>query len=105
MNKFEETSRPVIFEHDHAEFPYWMKGSSFLIANSNNYYWVTASHVLVNMGGCAESLRIFPSDNSQISVPFNEQYTVNKGSTDDEDYKDIFMLRIDLNEFDSTGDA
>mgnify|MGYP001609329899 CR=1 FL=1 len=76
MNKFEEISRPVIFEDDHAKFTYWMKGSSFLIASPNNYYWVTASHVLVNMGGCAESLRIFSSDNSKISVPFNMQYTI-----------------------------
>ncbi|TSA06940.1 MAG: hypothetical protein D4R73_10505 [Deltaproteobacteria bacterium] len=105
MSKFEEACRPIIFEQEHEEFSYWGKGSSFLIANSNNYYWVTASHVLINMGGRADSLRIFPSDNSKISVPFNEQYTVNKGSTDDEDYKDIFMLRIDLNEFDSSGDA
>lgn len=105
MSKFEEASRPVIFEQEHAEFSYWGKGSSFLIANSNNYYWVTASHVLINMGGRAASLRIFPSDNSKISVPFNEQYMVNKGSIHDEDYEDVFMLRIDLNEFDSSGDA
>lgn len=105
MNQFEEACRPVIFEHKHAEFSYWGKGSSFLIAGSRNYFWVTASHVLVNMGGCAESLRIFPSDNSRISLPYNEQYTVNRGSIDDEDYKDVFMLRIDLNEFDSSGDA
>jgi len=105
MSKFEEACRPVIFEQKHAKFSYWGKGSSFLIANSNNYYWVTASHVLINMGGRAISLRIFPSDSSKISLPFNEQYTVNRGSTDDEDYKDIFILRIDLNEFDSSGDA
>ncbi|MFQ5801994.1 MAG: hypothetical protein ACE5JQ_03740 [Candidatus Methylomirabilales bacterium] len=105
MSKFEEACRPVIFEQERAEFSYWGKGSSFLIANSNNYYWITASHVLINMGESATSLRIFPSDNSKISMPFNEQYTVNKGSIDDEDYKDIFMLRIDLNEFDSSSDA
>lgn len=105
MNQFEEACRPVIFEQGHAEFSYWGKGSSFLIANSNNYFWVTASHVLVNMGGSAQSLRIFPSDHSQISLPFNEQYTVNKGLIDDEDHKDVFMLRIDLKEFDSFGDT
>ena len=66
---------------------------------------ITASHVLLNMGGGAESLRIFPSDNSRISLPYNQQYMVTKGTTDDEDYKDIFMLRIDLKEFDSSGDA
>jgi hypothetical protein len=105
MNQFEEASRPVIYEYDDAEFVYWGKGSSFLIANSRNYYWVTAAHVLSNMGGCAGSLRIFPSDGSKIALPFNEQYTVNKGTADDEDYKDVFMLRIDLTRFDASGDA
>jgi hypothetical protein len=105
MSVFEEASRPVLYEQENSEFSYWGKGSSFLIANSRNYYWVTAAHVLKNMGGSADSLRIFPSDKSKISLPFNEQYTVNKGATDDEDYKDIFMLRLDLADFDNSGDA
>jgi hypothetical protein len=97
MNAFEGASRPVIFESGHDDFAYWGKGSSFLISNSSNYYWVTASHVLNNMGGCANTLRIFPSD--------NQQYTVNRGETDDEDYKDVFMLRVDLSLFDASGDS
>lgn len=105
MNSFEEACRPVIFEQEHTECPYWGKGSSFLIANSRAYYWVTASHVLSNMGGVAQSVRIFPSDHSRISLPFNEQYTITKGLADDEDYKDVFVLRIDLEEFVSSGDA
>lgn len=105
MNSFEEACRPVIFEQEHAEYHYWGKGSSFLIANSRAYYWVTASHVLSNMGGSAQSVRIFPSDHSRISLPFNEQYTITKGLADDEDYKDVFVLRIDLEEFAGSGDA
>jgi hypothetical protein len=76
MSSFEEACRPVIFEHDHPEYSYWSKGSSFLIANSRAFYWVTASHVLSNMGGSAQSLRIFPSDHSQISLPFNLKKSV-----------------------------
>ncbi|RAS17043.1 hypothetical protein BX591_15016 [Paraburkholderia bryophila] len=38
-------------------------------------------------------------------MPFNEQYTVNRGGTDDEDYKDVFILRVDLNLFDASGDS
>jgi hypothetical protein len=107
MNQFEEICRPVIFKHKDTEFPYcyWGKGSSFLIASSNNYYWVTAYHVLINMEGCVQSLRIFPSDNSQLSLPFNEKFTVNSESTDDDDYKDILMLRINLDEFDNFFDT
>ena len=105
MSSFEEACRPVIFKHDHPKYSYWGKGSSFLIANPRAFYWVTASHVLSNMVGSAQSLRIFPSDHSQISLPFNEQYTIKRGLADDEDHKDIFVLRIDLNEFDSSGDV
>lgn len=105
INLFEDISRPVLYEHKGADFSYWGKGSSFLIANSHNYYWVTAAHVIENMSGSLNSLRIFPSDNSRISLPFNEQYLVNRGIVEDEDYKDILMLRINLHEFDASGDA
>ncbi len=105
MSQFEEDCRPVVYRHSGTELTYWTKGSSFLIANAKNYYWITAAHVLTNMRGQAESLMILPSDNSKISLPFNGQYTVNTGLTDDEDYKDVFILRIDLNGFDRSGDA
>jgi hypothetical protein len=105
MSDFEQACRPVIFETEHPDYCYWRKGSSFLIANSDNYYWVTATHVLKNMGAKVECIRIFPSDNSKISLPFNEKYIIKAGSTEEEDYKDITILRIDLHEFDNSGDA
>ncbi|MBE7421656.1 MAG: trypsin-like peptidase domain-containing protein [Zoogloeaceae bacterium] len=105
MSSFEEASRPVLYENDHPDFAYWGKGSSFLVANASHSYWVTAAHVLSNSKADVDSLRIFPSDGSRISLPFNEQYTVSKGVTDDEDYKDVFVLRIDLRDFDRSGDA
>lgn len=105
MSSFEEISRPVLFEQADSSFPYWGKGSSLLIANSRAYYWITAAHVLSNMGGTAQSLRIFPSDHSKISLPFNEQYTIPTDLCTDEDYKDIFALRIALDRFERSGDA
>jgi hypothetical protein len=105
MHLFEQTSRPVIFEHEDAQFPYWGKGSSILLADSRHYFWITASHVVSRMGGSAQSLRIFPSDDSRISLPFNEQYTINKDLSEDEDHKDIFALRINVEEFAEFGDA
>jgi hypothetical protein len=105
MHQFEQTSRPVIFEQDDAQFPYWGKGSSVLIADSRHCFWITASHVVSKMGGSAQSLRIFPSDNARISLPFNEQYTIKKANAEDEDHKDIFALRINIDEFSEFGDA
>jgi hypothetical protein len=105
MHAFEETARPVIFEHEDSEYPYWGKGSSFLLANAKHYFWVTAKHVITNLRGTAEALRIFPADKSCISLPFNEQYVIKKGGEDDEEYEDIYVLRIDLSEFNATGDS
>jgi hypothetical protein len=105
MNAFEEVSRPVIFEHEGTEYSYWGKGSSFLISTSRQCYWVTAAHVLKNLGGSVQSLRVFPSDQSRVSLPFNQQCTIRTGPRDDEDHKDVFVLRIDLSEFDSSGDS
>jgi hypothetical protein len=105
MHAFEEIARPVIFEHSDEAFPYWGKGSSMLLANSQHYFWLTASHVLKNLGAAVEDLRIFPSDDSRISLPFNEKYTINSGAGEDEDYRDILALRIDITEFAAFGDA
>lgn len=76
-----------------------------LLANSRHYFWLTASHVLKNLGAAVEALRIFPSDDSRVSLPFNEKYTIKSGVVDDEDYRDILALRIDLTEFQAFGDA
>ena len=105
MYEFEQVSRPVIFKSDHPEYSYWGKGSSFLISNTDNYYWVTATHVLKNTGASVNSVRIFPSDNSKISLPFNERYLIKTDLTNADDFNDITILRIDLHEFDSSGDA
>lgn len=105
MSDFEEASRPILYKYDHPEFAYWGKGSSFLISNSRNFYWATAAHVLSNANASVDSLMIFPSDASKISLPFNEQYTLDKGVSDDEDYKDMLVLRVDLHDFDKSGDA
>jgi len=102
---FEETSRPVIFESEDSYYQYWRKGSSLLIASTRHYYWATAVHVLSNMGGSAESLRIFPSDDSRVSLPFNELYSITHSESDDPEHRDVIMLRIDLSDFVASGDA
>ena len=76
-----------------------------LLANSQHYFWLTASHVLKNLGAAVEDLRIFPSDDSRVSLPFNEKYTINSRVVEDEDCRDLLALRIDLTEFTVFGDA
>lgn len=105
MYEFEQLCRPVIFESDAPESVYWRKGSSFLVStSSNNCYWVTATHVLKNMGASIESVRIYPSDNSRMSLPFNETYLINIEGCE-EDFHDITVVRVDISRFDKSGDA
>jgi hypothetical protein len=104
MSDFAAIARPVIFEDSNSDYPYWGKGTSFIIANDENYFWITASHVMKNMGGNPENLRVFPSDASRKSLPFNELYTIHTEDLDS-DYKDVYVLRIALAEFQKNGDA
>lgn len=101
----EEACRPVLFEQDDSEYPYGGKGSSVLVANSNYYYWVTAAHVIDKMGGSADSLRIFPSESSRVALPYNQQYRIKDESGQSEYHRDLFILRVDLEEFARNGDA
>ena len=105
MATFELSCRPVIFESEQADWSYWGKGSSVLIASPKSHYWLTADHVMKNLGGDVESLRIFPSDYSRMSLPFDEKYAINRDIAGDADYADLYMLRIDLSDFRSSGDA
>jgi hypothetical protein len=110
MHAFEEIARPVLFNQHTGEYRYWGKGSSLLISNPRNYYWVTAGHVLSNLNAPVSSLCIFPSDNTRISLPFDLKTTIVKAPSEyegyeDDEYKDILLLRIDLQGFDKSGDA
>ena len=95
----------MLFEQQTGEYRYWGKGSSLLISNSRNYYWVTAGHVLSNLNASALLLRICPSDSTRISLPFDLKTTIDKELTEDEEYKDILLLRIDLQRFDESADT
>lgn len=103
---FEEACRPVIFEQQDDQITYWGKGSSILLATSKHYYWITAAHVVKNMGGTPDNIRIFPSDHSRKSIPFNEAYRITSPESEDhQDYKDLLVFRVDLEHFQLTGDA
>jgi hypothetical protein len=104
MHDFEGAVRPVLFEQAESEYPYWGRGTSFLLAKNEHYYWITAEHVMRQVDGTPEALRIFPNDESQVSLPFDQKYTIKKEGLDDE-HQDIYALRIDLEDFQEHGDA
>ncbi len=98
MKEQERPSRPVLFFTEESEFPYWGKGSSFFVASDQHVYWVTARHVMENQGASPYDLLITPSDDSAISVPFVERLQI-ENDPDNEDFRDICMLRVNIEEF------
>lgn len=95
----------MLFEAELSEYTYWGKGSSILLADAKNCYWITANHAMNNVGGAPENLAIFPTDYSTMSIPFNARYKINLDNVGDEEHKDIYLLRIDLSQFKEKGDA
>ena len=91
---FLQITRPVLFELAESEWTYGGKGSSFLVSLKNDYFFVSAKHVFDNQGGTPESLRVFPSDNSRISIPFDALAVIHLDGTGDESYKDLYLLKI-----------
>jgi hypothetical protein len=51
-----------------------------------------------NQGASPHNLMITPGHDSAISVPFNELLQIKKGS-DNEDFRDLYMLRVNMEEF------
>jgi hypothetical protein len=104
ITAYQEVVRPVLFESEFEEFPYWGLGSSVLVWNANAYYWVTAKHVISNQGQSFEALRIFPTDSSRMSIPFNALCEIKSPESDDE-FADLYILQVDMEQFAAFGDA
>jgi hypothetical protein len=96
-------SRPIIYESPDIndewddDYPYWMKGTCFLLGAAGRIYIVTARHVLKNQvlyGDNAElknQVRIPYFDGSDTFLPI-ERYISVQG--EEEAYKDIALFRV-----------
>lgn len=100
-----EITRPILFESAHEEWPYWGKGSSFLASVGEHVFFVSAKHVFQNQAGSPDSLRIFPSDASRISIPFIALVLIRLDGVADESFKDLYLLKVDVDLFKESGDA
>ncbi|MCW9057592.1 MAG: hypothetical protein OQL11_01775 [Gammaproteobacteria bacterium] len=98
MKEHERPSRPVLFFTKESDYPYWGIGSSFFIASDQHVYWITARHVMEKQGALPHDLKITPGDDSAISVPFSELLQIEKG-LDNEDFRDLYMLKVNMDEF------
>lgn len=104
MNLHHEAARPILFEMVDSEYSYFGLGSSVLLSTSNQCYWVTARHVMENQGQDAETLRIYPSEASRSSIPFNFFLNIER-EPQDPDFSDLYILQVDGRAFNDTGDA
>lgn len=96
MKEHELPSRPVLFFTKNSDYPYWGKGSSFFITSGPHIYWLTARHVMENQRASPHELMITPGDSSVVSVPFDKLLQIKNGP---EDFRDLYMLRINKAEF------
>jgi len=74
------------------------------LATEKKLYWVTAAHVMVNQDGSAETLRIFPRDTARTSLPFDIWVRI-QSPEHDSDGLDLYILRVDLKDFDACMDS
>lgn len=102
MREHEKPSRPVLFFTKDSDYPYWGKGSSFFITSGEHIYWLTARHVMENQRATPHDLMITPHDSSGVSVPFDNSFQIKEGA---EDFRDLYMLRINAAEFWETTDS
>jgi len=101
MSNLLQIVRPVLFESklcdDSLEGVYWGCGTSFLASYKNHCYFITAAHVMKNQSACANDLRIFPTDDSYLTIPFNSQCELKPWIFQQEyEYHDLHILRVDL---------
>lgn len=98
-------ARPVLFETEDTDYPYWGRGSSVLVEMTGSCFWVTARHVLCNQGAGIPELRIFPADDSRQTIPFKTDVVITDGGELDEVFKDLRIVEVDVHTFRATTDS
>lgn len=105
MYKFLAACRPVLFEHSDSDYPYWGRGSAVLVSGATYCFCVTATHVFLNQEASIEQLRIFPSDMSKNSIPYDERVTIKPDRNGSAVFEDLVMYRVAMSECERKGDA
>lgn len=92
-------AHPILFEVDSTDTPYAGQGTCFLAKSHGAYSLFSAQHVV---DACAaDTLRVFPNDESDVSIAFNRVTQVANPNPEDNDYADVICLRIDSSPFDT----
>lgn len=103
---FWNIARPLYFKSgdEYKQWPYFDAGTCFFCNCDGRYYLVTAAHVLRNLDVEPKQLFVLPTDTSRQCVPLSNYYKVKGPPTDDNDYQDIAVYRVNEREFVKQGD-
>lgn len=99
LKDLEKCARPVLFEHDHDEAPYWKAGSGFFVRHRKRLFFVTANHV---MNACDVLALRVPTDQAGPDfLPFDGETLDANPMAKDHDVSDIRVFRVAESELDS----
>lgn len=88
----QECTRPVLFETGYDEVPYGCKGSGFVVAFGEQYYFITLDHVVKKLD--PKTILVPYSPGSEYFLPFNMCFRC-------EEY-DLYCMRIDKASLDNS---
>jgi len=89
LDRLYDSSRPVLFESDGDEFPYWGAGTCFLFTYCDKLYAATAGHNFQTAS--AEAMRIAAYDGSGIFLPLVASWSSDRST---HDYGDLHVVRV-----------
>lgn len=87
-------AKPVMFETGIDDAPYAGIGTCFLVSLQGHLFLVTAKHVVD--GNSLDQLVVFPNDETDVSIPFSEAFSIANRDPTDPDYSDLVLARIHL---------
>jgi hypothetical protein len=92
LTSLRQSSKPILFETGMDEAPYSGAGTGFLTLFEEQFYLLTARHVV--KGANLDELMVFPNNESDESIPFNASFQVSNPQLLDSDYSDFSVLRV-----------
>lgn len=92
LDSLARIARPVFFEVDSEDYPYAGRGTVLLARLRSTIYVVGLEHVIK---GPVENIRIYPNDESDVSIPLDWVHAVASPAPSDEDFAQLKLLRVD----------
>ena len=93
INSVSSSVHPLVFEIDHTDYPYSMRGTVFIVGFKKRVFVITARHNLTPED--MSPICVFPNDSSQQIIPLKDIFFVPRRLVDD-DFTDIAVIEVNL---------